>query len=183
MLTPTRNLNTKLYPKSEAEAAAEHAKEIEAARLKAQGPGEGDLGELLAGVVDVAVMDAPRALYEPRRKLPWGPVPTTGLTVAGSGKSTMDGGPGTAYVWFVFAFRRGHFTVNGHLAQANKTSDKSSDTGQPYPSRLAGCLGGLRTLDTFGQQPSLLVPREQPNSHVLFVKPNKNPLPKARSDK
>ncbi|CAN0471530.1 unnamed protein product, partial [Ectocarpus sp. 12 AP-2014] len=38
----------------EAEAAAEHAKEIEAARLKAQGPGEGDLGELLAGVVDVA---------------------------------------------------------------------------------------------------------------------------------
>ncbi|CAB1098944.1 unnamed protein product [Ectocarpus sp. CCAP 1310/34] len=76
----------------EAEAAAEHAKEIEAARLKVQGPGEGDLGELLAGVVDVAVMDAPRALYEPRRKLPWGPVPTTGLTVAGSGKKTTDGG-------------------------------------------------------------------------------------------
>lgn len=70
----------------EAEAAAERAKNAEAARLAAEGPGEGDLGALLAGVVDIVVMDAPRALYEPRRELPWGPAPTTGLTVAGSGE-------------------------------------------------------------------------------------------------
>lgn len=68
------------------EAAAEYAKETEAARLAIEGPGEGDLGALLAGTVDVAVLDAPRALYKPRRELPWGPMPTTGLTVAGSGK-------------------------------------------------------------------------------------------------
>lgn len=76
---------------SEAEAAAEQAKEAEAARLAIEGPGEGDLGALLAGLVDVVVMDAPRALYEPRRKLPWGPPPTTGLTVAGSGESYRSG--------------------------------------------------------------------------------------------
>ncbi|CAN0175672.1 unnamed protein product, partial [Hapterophycus canaliculatus] len=67
------------------EAATEHAEEVEAARLAIEGPGEGDLGAMLAGTVDVTVLDAPQALYEPRRKLPWGPMPTTGLTVAGSG--------------------------------------------------------------------------------------------------
>lgn len=78
-----------LFP--EAEAAAEGAREAEAARLAAEGHGEGDLGELLAGVVDIVVMDAPRTLYEPRRKLPWGPAPTTGLTVAGSGERCRGG--------------------------------------------------------------------------------------------
>lgn len=72
----------------EAEAAAEQANEMEKARLAVEGPGEGDLGALLAGVVDIVVMDAPRALYEPRRNLPWGPPPTTGLTVAGSGEGS-----------------------------------------------------------------------------------------------
>lgn len=56
-----------------------------------EGPGEGDLGELLDGAVDIVVMDAPRALYEPRCLLPWGPAPTTGLTVAGSGESCWCG--------------------------------------------------------------------------------------------
>lgn len=72
----------------EAEAAADHIKEVEAARLAIDGPGEGDLGAMLAGVVDVVVLDAPRMLYEPRRGLPWGPTPTTGLTVAGTGETT-----------------------------------------------------------------------------------------------
>lgn len=74
----------------EAEAAAEQAKEAKAARLAVEGPGEGDLGELLAGMVDIVVMDAPRTLYEPRRNLPWGPAPTTGLTVTGSGESLLE---------------------------------------------------------------------------------------------
>lgn len=60
---------------------------MEAARLAIDGPGEGDLGVMLAGVVDVVVLDAPRMLYEPRRELPWGPTPTTGLTVAGTGET------------------------------------------------------------------------------------------------
>lgn len=88
MLLSTLLLN-QLHPPSrptEEEKAAERAKEAEAARIAAEGPGEGDLGVLLAGVVDVAVMDAPRQLYAPRRELPWGPAPTTGLTVAGSGE-------------------------------------------------------------------------------------------------
>lgn len=72
----------------EAEAAADRIKEVEAARLAIDGPGEGDLGAMLAGVVDVVVLDAPRMLYEPRRGLPWGPTPTTGLTVAGTGETT-----------------------------------------------------------------------------------------------
>ena len=82
----TRAWVTNLDLFSEAEASDEQAKEAEAARLAIEGPGEGDLGEQLAGVVDIVVMDAPRTLYEPRRKLPWGPAPTTGLTVAGSGE-------------------------------------------------------------------------------------------------
>lgn len=72
---------------AEAEAVAEEAKAGEAERLKRDGPGEGDLGEMLAGTVDVTVLDAPRTLYRPRTKLPWGPVPTTGLAVAGTGKN------------------------------------------------------------------------------------------------
>lgn len=79
-----------IYFGSEAEAAAEQAKEAEALRLAVEGPGEGDLSALLEGVVDVAVLDAPRALYEPSRQLPWGPAPTTGLTVAGSGKKLIE---------------------------------------------------------------------------------------------
>lgn len=71
----------------EAENAAEHAKEMEAARLAIEGPGEGDLGAMLAGVVDVVVLDASKMLYEPRRELPWGPTPSTGLTVAGTGET------------------------------------------------------------------------------------------------
>ena len=70
---------------AEAEAAAERAKEIEAARLEAEGPHEEDLGAILDGVVDVVVMDAARILYEPRRAITWGPTPPTGLTFAGSG--------------------------------------------------------------------------------------------------
>lgn len=79
-------------PSPEAEAAAEQARETEAARLVVEGPGEGNLSALLAGAVDIVVMDAPRAMYEPRRKFPWGPAPTTGLTVAGSGERFRNGG-------------------------------------------------------------------------------------------
>lgn len=71
---------------AEAEAAAEEAKVAEAERLKRDGPDEGDLGEMLAGTVDVTVLDAPQTLYRPKRKIPWGPAPTTGLVVAGTGK-------------------------------------------------------------------------------------------------
>lgn len=79
-------MGTLLANVSEVEDDAERAKEAEAARLAADGPGEGDLGAMLAGVIDVVVLDAPRTMYEPRREVPWGPVPTTGLTVAGSGE-------------------------------------------------------------------------------------------------
>ena len=61
---------------------------MEAARLAIDGPGEGDLGAMLEGMVDVVVLDAPRMLYEPRRGFPWGPSPTTGLTAAGTGKTS-----------------------------------------------------------------------------------------------
>lgn len=70
----------------EAEIAAEEVKVAEDERLARDGPGEGNLGEMLAGRVDVTILDAPRSLYEPRREVPWGPEPTTGLTVAGTGE-------------------------------------------------------------------------------------------------
>lgn len=70
---------------------------MKAACLLASGPGEGDFGAMLADVVDVTVLDAPRTMYEPRRDLPWGPTPNTGLTVAGTGEQictvrTMENG-------------------------------------------------------------------------------------------
>lgn len=65
---------------------AEEAKVVEAKRLARDGPGQGDIGEMLAGVVDVTVLDASRRLYQPCRELPWGPAPLTGLTVAGTGE-------------------------------------------------------------------------------------------------
>ena len=71
---------------AEAETAAKKAKEIEAERLETEGPREGDLSAMLNGVVDVVVLDAPRTMYEPRRGFPWGPRPTTDLTVAGIGE-------------------------------------------------------------------------------------------------
>lgn len=68
--------------------AAEKEEAVEAERLKRNDPFQGDLGELLAGAVDVTVLDAPRTLYRPKRNIPWGPTPTTGLTVSGTGKDS-----------------------------------------------------------------------------------------------
>lgn len=82
-----RHFNCQKNYYTEAEAAAARTKEAEAARLAIEGPGEGDLGAMLAGVVDVVVLDASKMLYEPQRGLPWGPKPTTGLTVAGTGET------------------------------------------------------------------------------------------------
>lgn len=75
-----------LHTFTAAEVAAALAKAAEVKRSARDGPCEGDLREMLAGAVDVTVLDAPRTLYEPRRKIPWGPAPTTGLTVAGTGE-------------------------------------------------------------------------------------------------
>lgn len=45
---------------------------------------------MLAGVIDVVVLDAQRTLYEPPREIPWGPKPMTGITVAGTGKKQVE---------------------------------------------------------------------------------------------
>lgn len=70
----------------EVEVEASKEDKAEAKRLKRNDLSQGDLGELLAGTVDVTVLDAPRTLYRPKRNIPWGPTPTTGLTVTGTGK-------------------------------------------------------------------------------------------------